>query len=211
MSMPGPDLPAVTGGSTSLVEDKLTAPSRVTPGYTAAAIAALMLLIATSGWWAVAALAALLGLLAGGGVVPVLALGGAGVLIGRGWVALVQSIRGRLRRYDLSASEALPDAVGRLSLPLQRLLRHTRTVRAVIADADLSHAKVLRELYDWLTSLVELDADDAEYLGERKLDAASIRPQVLAMGKVPDAGARAADLLERFEARLLDHDHDPFR
>ncbi len=206
----GPDLPAVAGPA-ALAEEPLTAPSRITPSYAAAAIAAVGLLVFTTGWWALASIAALVGLLAGGGIVPVLALGAAGFLIGRGWVALVQSVHGRLRRYDLSDAEALPDGAQRLSPPLQRLLRHTRTVQAVLRDPELTDTAVRRELYDWLTSLAELDGDDAEHLADRKLDAASIRPQILAMERTREAGPHGADLLLRFEARLLDHDHDPFR
>ena len=206
----GPDLPAVRS-SAPLAEEPLTAPSRMTPSFAAAAVAALGLLTFTTGWWALATIAALVGLLSGSGLLPVLALGVAGVLLGRGWVALAQSVWGRLRRYDLSEAEALPDGLARLSPPLQRLLRHTRTLRAVLQDPELSDAQVLRELYDWLTSLAELDGEDAEHLTERKLDAASIRPQILAMERTRDAGPRGADLLQRFEERLLDHDHDPFR
>jgi hypothetical protein len=204
------DLPAVAEAAT-LAKITLASPRRLTAGYTVSALGALLVLVFTTGWWLIGAVSALLGALMGGTVLPVVALALAGMLIGRGWVAMLQSLRARMRSHDLSDVAALPDAVARLSPPLQRLVRHTRTVVATLADEELTGPARSRELYDWVTTLAELGEEDTDYLADRRLHAAAIRPQVLAVGESLEARARAIDLLERFEQRLLSHDGDPFR
>jgi hypothetical protein len=190
------------------------------------------LLTLTSAWWVSALFAALVLLLDAGSLVPLLAVSVAGVLVGRGWFALVDSVRTRLRRVDLSDVAALPDSIRVLSPPLQRLVRHTRTLRRVVGDEALPYDEVMRQLYDWLTGLAELPPPDIELLERLHLDRPRMREAVLAIGEAHSPGqslgqslgrslgrssaqssvwARATDLLERFEARLLAPELHPFR
>lgn len=189
----------------------LSAPRRLTPQYAAAVIAALGLLVPSTGVWVVGAIYAISALLLEGVLVPGLAIAATGFLLGRGWHALAQSVRARLTRPDLSESEALPEAYHALSPQLQRLVRHTRTVRAGIADLELDKAAVLRDVFEWVSAVAEIDGSDRETLVDRGLSAGALRAEVVALHERRDPRSQATDLLARFEDVLLETGGDPFR
>ena len=195
-------------GSTGVA---LASPRRVTIGYAANLVAALVLLFMTTGAWAIGAILAVSALLLGGSIVPMLAIGATGFLIGRGWLGLVQSVRARLRAHDLSEVEALPEAVHLLSPQLQRLVRHTRTVRASMQDPELAASDALRDAFEWITAVAEVQGEDREVLTDRGLSAAALRAEIVALDEAADPRTAVVDLLARFEATLLDAGGDPFR
>lgn len=189
----------------------LASPRRVTLGWAANLVAAVVLLVATSGAWIVGAIFAVAALLQGGSLVPVLAIAATGFLLGRGWLGLVQSVRARLRDHDLSEVEALPDAFHLLSPTLQQLVRHTRTVRAGVQDPELEASEVLRDAFEWITAVAEVQGQDREALTDRGLSAAALRAEVVGLDDGVDPRPAVVDLLARFERALLDTSGDPFR
>lgn len=189
----------------------LSSPRRVTIGWAANLVAALVLLVITSGAWVIGAMAALAALLLGGSIVPVLVIGATAFLLGRGWIALTQSVRARLRSPDLSEAEPLPDAFHLLAPQLQRLVRHTRTVRAGMQDPELEPGAVLRDAFEWVTAIAEVHGQEREVLEDRGLSPAALRAEIVALHDAVDPRPGAVDLLARFERTLLAASGDPFR
>jgi hypothetical protein len=162
-----------------------------------------------------------------GGLWSALAFAGTGVLLGRGWVGMAQTIRGRLRRRDLDDLAALPPVFHALSPALQRLVRHTRGLRIVIQDPELPLPELDRELFMWISDMAALPPEDRRVLAELGLVPSQLREELVASRQQEDriraplgprrrAGTmdhrqRALALLDRFEHEVLRPPADPFR
>ncbi len=192
-------------------ELELTSPRRLTPSFALATIAGLVLLSATSVAWILGVVAALASLFAHGELLPIVVMAATAWLVARGWAALYQSLSARMRPPDLSATALLPDAYWTLSPPLRRLLLDTRTSRESLRDPDLDRAELLRQLFAWVTCIAEVEGPDRELLIDHHLDGHRLREEISSFYDRPDLHRRAIDLLDRFEAGLLERSHDPFR
>lgn len=162
-----------------------------------------------------------------GGMGYALAFGMTGLLLGRGWVGMAQTMRGRLRRRDLDDLAALPAAFSTLSPALQRLVRHTRSLQIVVHDPELPLPELDRELFDWIAALAELPPEDRRLLEELGLVPAQLREALVASRQREDRGRRlvraimlarrpghrqrALAMLARFEHEVLQPPGDPFR
>lgn len=179
-------------------------------------------------------------LLGQGGVGGTLAFAATGVLLGRGWVGMAQTIRGRLRRRDLTDTAALPPVFYTLSPALQRLVRHTRGLRIVVCDPELTAPEIDREMFEWIADMALLPSDDRRLLADLGLEPGTLREELVASRQQEDAreheqvaalmqarsprstrpGAlarrtghreRALAVLDRFEHEVLRPGADPFR
>lgn len=213
-------------------------PHTLTAGFALGWVLTLGVLGALSVVWLVGMVATTLFLLLGkGGLVPVLAFGATGLLLGRGWVGMVQSIIDRLRRRDLTEPAALPSAFWSLSADLQRLVRHTRSLQIVVREPSLSLDEVDREMFDWLATMAELPPEDRRFLETRGLVVDNLREELVGSRWSEDRYARlqlrgltgrgprpprrprstighrqrALAVLERFERDVLAASRDPFR
>ncbi|MCB9715931.1 MAG: hypothetical protein H6712_18835 [Myxococcales bacterium] len=212
-------------------------PPRLSPGFALGWVLTLGVLGTLSAIWLVGMIATTLFLVLGkGGLLPVLAFGVTGLLLGRGWVGMVQSIVGRLRRRDLADPAALPAAFWALSSGVQRLVRHTRSLQIVLRDPGLSLDELDREMFEWLSTMAELSPEDRRFLQTRGLVASQLREELVhsrwsedrverqrmqmltqrqpvALRPLPRVGhrRRALAVLERFERDVLQAGRDPFR
>ena len=203
---PGEALAVVEAG-----ELELTAPRPMTPTYVAGAVAAVLLLGGTTVAWIIGLVVAVAALVANGEIVPLLTMAATAWLVARGWTALYQSVAARLRPTDLSETALLPDAFWTLTPQLRRLILDTRTSREALLDPELTRAELLRELFAWVTCIAEVEGPDRDTLHDHHLDARRLRDEITALYDRPDLQARALELLDRFEAQLLDRGRDPFR
>ncbi|WP_266222177.1 hypothetical protein [Paraliomyxa miuraensis] len=136
-----------------------------------------------------------------GGVGTVLAFAGTGVLLGRGWVGMAQTIRSRLRRRDLDDPAALPGTFATLSAPLQRLVRHTRSLAIVVRDPELPLAELDREMFEWISIVAKLPPEDRRMLEERGMGSAQLREDLVRSRWQEDQARRGAALHRRWLAR----------
>lgn len=210
-------------------------PPRVTAGFALGWGLTLAVLGIVSAIWITGMVATTLFFVLGqGGALPVLVFGATGLLLGRGWVGMVQSIRARLRRRDLDDSAALPPAFWALPVGLQRLVRHTRSLQIVAREPDLALDGIDREMFEWLSSMAELSPGEQRFLEARGLVAAQLREELVHSRWSEDLAARrqlqalvrrearprsravghrqhAIAMLERFERSVLEAGRDPFR
>lgn len=128
-----------------------------------------------------------------------------------GWSVLLDDVRARLRPPPPGDPAALPPAFHTLAPELQALVRHTRSLRAVVQDPELEPAAVIGVAFEWLTAVSEVRGEDRYVLVERHLDAASVRPHVLALNDAEDPRGNAADLFDRFVVVLIGAQPDPYR
>jgi hypothetical protein len=180
-------------------------------------------------------------LLGQGGVGGTLVFAITGILLGRGWVGMAQTMHGRLRRRDLDDPAALPPVFWTLSPALQRLVRHTRSLQIVVRDPDLPLPELDREMFEWIAIMAELPPEDRRLLAELGLVPAQLREELVASRQAQDTGdrerisalvqpraphgrprfaallrrpghrERALAVLERFEHEVLRPPADPFR
>lgn len=210
-------------------------PPRLTAGFALGYVLTLGVLGAVSAVWLVGMVATAVLLLVGHGTLgPFLAFAITGALLLRGWVGMVQTIRGRLRTPDLEEPAALPAEFWSLSRGLQRLVRHTRSLQIVVEDRELSLAQLDRELFEWTGAMAELDPVDQRWLEERGVLPAMLRAELVASRWSTDAATRqhllgllgrrplvpmprvehrerASLILERVLAMMLQTGGDPFR
>lgn len=210
-------------------------PPTLTPGFALGWALTLGVLGTLSVIWLVGMIATTLFLLLGkGGLVPVLAFVTTGLLLGRGWVGMVQSILARLRRRDLAEPAALPSAFWSLSAGLQRLVRHTRSLQIVARDPGPTLDELDREVFEWLSTMAELPPDDRRFLESRGLAADQLREELVHSrwsedrnarlqlrslvdrrrspgARAPSHRRRTLGMLERFERSVLQAGRDPFR
>lgn len=166
-------------------------------------------------------------LLGQGGVGGTLAFAATGVLLGRGWVGMAETIRGRLRRRDLADTAALPPVFHTLSPALQRLVRHTRGLRIVVCDPELTVPEIDREMFEWIADMALLPPDDRRLLAELGLEPGTLREELVASRQQEDHQSsllrsralarrsshrqRALAVLDRFDDEVLRANADPFR
>ncbi len=202
-----------TGGELVVreVELELTSPRKITPSFAVAAVAGIVLLSATSAAWLVGVIVAIASLLAHGEFLPIVVMAGTAWLVARGWAALYQSLSARMRPPDLSATALLPDSYWTLSPQLRRLLLDTRTSRESLRDRDIDRADLLRQLFAWVTCIAEVEGPNRDLLRDHHIDGHRLREEIASFYDRPDLRERALDLLDRFEAGLLDRSRDPFR
>jgi len=216
-------------------------PPRLSAGFAVGWILTVAVLGTITAVWLAGMLFFVLVLVYGhGGVGGALAFALTGVLLGRGWVGMAQTIRGRLRRRDLTDPAALPPVFSTLSPALQKLVRHTRSLQIVVRDPDLPLAELDREMFEWIAIMAELPAEDRRLLAELGLVPAQLREELVASRQREDnhdrerlaalmqprdhhrspLGAlvrrpahreRALAVLERFEHEVLRPAADPFR
>lgn len=160
-----------------------------------------------------------------GGMASALAFAGTGVLLGRGWVGMAQTMRGRLRRRDLDDLAALPPVFWTLSPALQRLVRHTRSLQIVVPDPELALAELDREMFEWIAAMAALPPDDQRLLEALGIVPDQLREALVASRQREDRrrgssrtlarrtghSARAMAVLARVEHELLQPAGDPFR
>jgi hypothetical protein len=203
-------------------------PPQLSAGFAVGWLLTTVVLGTITAVWLVGMLFSLVLLVLGqGGLWSALAFAGTGVLLGRGWVGMAQTIRGRLRRRDLADTAALPPVFYALSPALQRLVRHTRGLRIVIQDPELPLPELDRELFVWITDLAALPPEDRRVLTELGIVPSQLREELVASRHQEDrvraplgprrlAGSidhrqRALALLDRFEHEVLQPPADPFR
>lgn len=114
-----------------------------------------------------------------------------GMLLGRGWVGMAQTIRARLRRRDLADTAALPPAFAMLSPALQRLVRHTRGLQIVVRDPELTLGELDREVFMWISDMAALPPDDRRLLAELGFVPDQLREELVASRQQEDAHERA--------------------
>jgi len=167
-------------------------------------------------------------LLAGqGGLGALLTFAATAVLLGRGWVGMAQTMRGRLRRRDLDDAAALPPVFWTLSPALQRMVRHTRGLQIVLRDPELTLPEIDQEMFLWIADLAALPPEERRVLAELGLEPTQVRAELVASRQQEDRALaafrprsvarrlghreRALALLERFEHEVLRPPADPFR
>ena len=207
--------------------------SWVAPTLTASFAVGWLLTLAALGTftavWLVGMIATTVFLILGQGkLVPVLVFGATGVLLGRGWAGMVQTIRGRLQKRDLTEPPALPDRFWALSVPLQRMVRDARSLRIALSDPQTTLPEIDREMFEWIASMTRLPAPDLRRLAERGITPDGLRAELVQSrwwadraepawpGRRPrwpgpDHRTRALALLERFERDAIGSHDDPFR
>jgi hypothetical protein len=176
-----------------------------------------------------------------GGLGGAIAFALTGVLLGRGWVGMAQTMRGRLRRRDLTDPAALPAVFWTLSPALQKLIRHTRSLQIVVRDPDLPLSELDRDMFEWIAIMAELPPEDRRLLAELGLVPGQLREELVtsrqqedtrehdrltalmqarshhermelrALARRPAHRKRALAVLERFEHEVLRPSADPFR
>ncbi|MEX1367579.1 MAG: hypothetical protein AB1Z98_30905 [Nannocystaceae bacterium] len=228
----GPSAPV---GRRPRLEPAPLRPPRVTAGFALGWALTLAVLGIVSAIWITGMVATTLFFVLGqGGALPVLVFGTTGLLLGRGWVGMVQSIRARLRRRDLDEPAALPPAFWALPVGLQRLVRQTRSLQIVVREPDVPLDGVDREMFEWLSSMAELGPAEQRFLEARGLVAPQLREELVHSRWSEDQAARrqlpalvrrearpraravdhrqhALAMLERFERSVLEAGRDPFR
>jgi hypothetical protein len=180
-------------------------------------------------------------LLGKGGLGGAIAFALTGVLLGRGWVGMAQTIRGRLRHRDLTDPAALPSVFWTLSPALQKLVRHTRSLQIVVRDPELPLSELDRDMFEWIAIMAELPPEDRRLLAELGVVPGQLREELVASRQQEDAREhdrlaalmrarshyerlqlrelerrpahreRALAVLERFEHEVLRPSADPFR
>jgi hypothetical protein len=78
-----------------------------------------------------------------------------------------------------------------LSLALQRMVRHTRSLQIVLADPELPLPELDREMFEWISVMAELPPDDRQMLAELGLVPAQLREELVASRQGEDARERA--------------------
>lgn len=137
-----------------------------------------------------------------GGLGGALAFAITGVLLGRGWVGMGQTIRSRLRRRDLTDPAALPPMFWTLSPTLQRLVRYTRGLRISVGDPELTTPEIDREMFEWIADMAALPPEDLGRLAELGLVPSQLREQLVASREQEDARER-----ERLASLVQPRDH----
>lgn len=214
-------------------------PRRLTAGFAVGWVLTVAVLGTITAVWLVGMVFSVVLLVLGqGGVGGALAFAITGVLLGRGWVGMAQTIRGRLRRRDLTDPAALPPVFHTLSPSLQRLVRHTRGLQIAVCDPELTTPEIDREMFEWIADMAALPPDDRRLLADLGLVPSALREELVASRQQQDAleheqittlmqarartrpGAlarrsghreRALALLARFESEVLRPGGDPFR
>lgn len=206
-------------------------PPRLTPGFAVGWALTLGVLGTITAVWLVGMVTTLVLMFMGhGGAGAAVAFAATGVLLGRGWVGMVQTIRSRLRRRDLEDLAALPPSFSTLSPALQRLVRHTRSLRIVVHDPELPLPELDREMFDWISVIAGLPPEDRLQLEERGLVPSLLREELVhsrwledqtrrdplrlrRARRAPGQGhrERALRVLERLEHEVLRPPGDPFR
>lgn len=214
-------------------------PPRVSAGFALGWVLTTVVLGTITAVWLVGMVFSVVLLVMGqGGPWAPLAFGGTGVLLGRGWVGMAQTMRGRLRTRDLGDSAALPPVFASLSPPLQRLVLHTRGLVVAIQDPELSMSEIDHEMFLWLADMAGLPDEDRRLLAELGLSPAALREELVAsrqqhdalarervaalmrpraphepaaLARRPDHRQRAVALLARVEHEVLRPPTDPFR
>lgn len=168
----------------------------------------------------------LLWLAGSGGFISVAAFGITGMLLGRGWLGMAQTMHGRLRHRDLDDGAALPITFWSLGPGLQRLVRHTRSLQIVARDPDLPLAELDREIFEWLSTMSQLNFEERRFLDGRTLVPAQLREELVESRYAEDRLSariglarrhgvghrqRVLALLNRFERVVLEDGGDPFR
>lgn len=217
-------------------------PRRLSAGFAVGFILTVAVLGTITAVWLVGMVFMVILLLLGqGGLGGTLAFAVTGVLLGRGWVGMGQTIRSRLRRRDLADTAALPPVFFTLSPELQRLVRHTRGLRIAVCDPEVTLSEIDRELFEWITAMAALPPEDRRLLADLGLVPSTLREELVASRQQEDAGERehvealtragshyervrrrvlarrpghrryALALLDRFEQEVLCPGADPFR
>lgn len=177
--------------------------------------------------WLVGMIATTVFWLAGtGSIISVVAFGLTGLLLGRGWMGMAQTMHGRLRHRDLDDGAALPITFWSLGPGLQRLVRHTRSLQIVARDPELPLSQLDREIFEWLSTMGQLTFEERRFLDSRTLVPSQLREELvdsryaedrlgarLGLGRRYGAGhrQRVLALLSRFERVVLEDGGDPFR
>lgn len=217
-------------------------PRRLSAGFAVGWVLTVAVLGTITAVWLVGMVFLLVLLFVGqGGLGGVLGFAITGALLGRGWVGMAQTIRGRLRRRDLADTAALPPVFHTLSPALQRLVRHTRGLRIAVGDPELTLSEIDREMFEWIADMAELPPDDRRLLADLGLVPGTLREELVTSRQQEDAGEhervaaliqarshhertrlaafgrrsghreRALGLLTRFESEVLRPGGDPFR
>jgi hypothetical protein len=223
---------ALTPGPTSLalrpkLDPEPWRPPHLSAGFAVGWVLTVGVLGTLTAVWLVGMIFSVVLLMLGqGGMGSALAFAITGMLLGRGWVGMVQTIRGRLRRRDLEDLAALPAAFWTLSPALQRLVRHTRSLQIVVHDPELPLPELDREMFEWIAALAELPPEDRRLLEELGLVPGQLREELVASRQREDRGGimralvlarrpghrqRALAVLARFEHEVLQPPGDPFR
>lgn len=198
---PGPTPPALR----PVLDPEAWHPPQLTAGFALGYALTLGVLGTITAVWLVGMITTVVLLVLGqGGLGAALAFAATGVLLGRGWVGMVQTIRSRLRRRDLEDPAALPPAFWSLSPALQRLVRHTRSLMIVAHDPDLPLPELDREMFEWISIIAKLPPDDRRMLEERGLVPVRLRED-LVRSRWQEDRARRRRLLPR--ARLYGQAH----
>lgn len=217
-------------------------PPRLSAGFAVGWLLTVGLLGTITAIWLAGMMFSLVLLVLGqGGFGGALVFAVTGVLLGRGWVGMVQTMRGRLRRRDLDDVAALPPVFWTLSPAMQRLVRHTRSLQLVLRDPELPLTELDREMFEWIAAMAELPPDDRRELAEVGLVPAQLREELVhsrqqedarghvrlatlvqprdhdvparsvALAQRPSHRERVLAVLDRFEREVLQPAADPFR
>lgn len=239
------DPPAIVAGLPArrpVLDPEPWKPRRLSAGFAVGWVLTVAVLGTITAVWLVGMVFVVVLLALGqGGVGGTLAFAATGVLLGRGWVGMAQTIRGRLRRRDLADTAALPPVFHTLSPALQRLVRHTRGLRIVVCDPELTLPEIDREIFEWIADMALLPPDDRRLLADLGLVPSTLREELVASRVQEDAREhervaalvharshherkqaralarrsghreRALAVLDRFEREVLQPGADPFR
>lgn len=177
-------------------------PPQITAGFAVGWALTLGVLGTITAVWLVGMVTTVVLMILGqGGVGAALAFTATGVLLGRGWVGMAQTIRSRLRRRDLEDPAALPPSFWALSPALQRLVRHTRSSMIVVRDPELPLAELDREMFEWISVVAKLPADDRRVLEDRGLGPLQLREDLVRSRWQEDESRRGFGLRRRLLAR----------
>lgn len=191
---PGPTPPALR----TPLDPEPWRPPQLTAGFAVGWTLTLGVLGTITAVWLVGMVTtAVLMLMGKGGVGAALAFAATGVLLGRGWVGMAQTIRSRLRRRDLDDPAALPPAFWALSPALQRLVRHTRSLMIVAHDPELPLPELDREMFEWISIVASLPVEDRRVLEERGMGPGALREELVHSRWREDRARRSASLLRR--------------